>query len=475
MLKNIKLLEKNHGILIRILSKSVGDSVEIFLIAGHFHNIVRDYLHKDLYVINVEQVNLENAVNYIEHTKKKLGGVLITDEGINELGLQTRDILLEFINFIEKNITPNLPIIVLSRNYLLGEILHKFSVGRNLRIIVSDSTRIPLLAYEKVYSEFMGLETKKEQSLKRETKQELPNKSFSFFARFRQKKNSDDEIKATDDLAKKYGLISKSISRVIIITGHRGSGLTSTTVNTAFTAHMRGLSTIIVDMDVKYRSTNLYFGTFHQNAQRDEEVAGSLIRCLARPQNYKTTAFNIKDNLWLTTLAYSFNDKRLIDQFYTGLKFISMISVLRQKFNLVIIDMPIDLLGIYSESLIHVDVFGLCIPNNLYAILSTLRNINSVLNKESMAYLNAKSKLIVTKYNDRARIQGEIFTPDKVCQLLASDLSDNFNIQIPLAGYVPYSFDFDAQVETDVPIVNANMEYERAYANILLRLMEGVM
>ncbi|GJM70484.1 hypothetical protein HMSSN036_27000 [Paenibacillus macerans] len=50
--------------------------------------------------------------------------------------------------------------------------------------------------------------------------------------------------------------------------------------------------------------------------------------------------------------------------------------------------------------MIHIDIFGLCVPNNLHAVLSTIRNVEVVLDAEKAAYLNAKSKVIVTKYND---------------------------------------------------------------------------
>jgi septum formation inhibitor-activating ATPase MinD len=279
---------------------------------------------------------------------------------------------------------------------------------------------------------------------------------------------------ATDRLTKEIENISRGISRIVAITGHRGSGLTSTAVNIACEAGKRGLRTVIVDMDVEYRSTNMYFSRFHEQSQRHEDISASLIRSLARPQDYMTTAFNINDNLWLISLGYSFHDKRLMEQFYNNNKLIGLLSVLRTKFNLVILDMPLDLFRTFRESMIHMDMFGLCVSNNLHSILSTLRNVEVVLDQEAASYLNAKSKLIVTRYNDRSRFQREILTPDKVSEVMTSGLSDRFTYEISVAGSVPYSNDFDSQIESDVPVVNANADYESAYGNILLRLMEGV-
>ena len=150
-----------------------------------------------------------------------------------------------------------------------------------------------------------------------------------------------------------------------------------------------------------------------------------------------TTAFNIKNNLWLTSLGYEFCDLQLIDKFYNSLKLIGMLSVLRSKFNLIILDIPLDLLKRFKEVLIHIDVFGLCVSNNLYSVLSSLRNMEVVL-KEHMSYVNIKSKLLITKYNNRARLR-KIFTQEKVCELITSGLSEYFTNQISSAGIIPYS------------------------------------
>ncbi|MFD1775287.1 hypothetical protein [Paenibacillus rhizophilus] len=57
------------------------------------------------------------------------------------------------------------------------------------------------------------------------------------------------------------GLRSKDrrgIGRIVAVTGHRGCGITSTAVNVASEAGKRGLSALIVDMNIDYRSANMY-------------------------------------------------------------------------------------------------------------------------------------------------------------------------------------------------------------------------
>ncbi len=131
----------------------------------------------------------------------------------------------------------------------------------------------------------------------------------SFFDRFKPAPKTAENIIPTDKITRDFDNLSKGINRVICVTGHRGSGLTSTSVNIAYEASKRGLSAILIDMDIQYRGCNAYFDSFHSSTKKDEEMNASLIRTLARPQDYKTTCFNVANNLWLTSLGYSFNDK----------------------------------------------------------------------------------------------------------------------------------------------------------------------
>ncbi|HQD29622.1 serine/threonine-protein kinase [Acetivibrio saccincola] len=302
-------------------------------------------------------------------------------------------------------------------------------------------------------------------------KKEISKKKKRILNPFKLKSNGQEKISSIDELKRLFESINKNTSKVIAITGHRGSGVTSSVVNLACVAAKNDFNTIIVDMDIDYRSTNMYFNSFHEKTKKDEEINASLIRTLAKPENYMTTAFNIKNNLWLTSLGYRFYDKNLIDKFFNSLKVISMLSVLRNKFNLIIIDIPLDLLKNFREILIHIDRFGLCVSNNLYSVLSSLRNMEVVLEKEHISYINAKSKLLITKYNNRSRFHEKIFTQEKVCELITSGLSEHFTNQISSAGIIPYSQEFDLQIEKSTPVINTVKDFEEVYGNILLRLI----
>lgn len=457
--------------------------MRVLLVAGAMHDIALDYKVKKINIVNKEALFLNNVLEFIKTLDVAPEGLLIIDQSFsNQFNDDNSIILLEWM---KDNDMSNVPVIFLTRDYY--KVSGTISKYPNVTIIVSNYVRIPFVLFKEAYEKLNFKENLKgkgqreklkiEKGQREKTQEEEKNtekKRRTILDRFRSRPKQSQDIEATDKLTRQFENISKSISRVVAITGHRGSGMTSSVVNIATEAVNRGLSTMIVDMDIDYRSTNMYFSTFHEKTKKDEEMNASLVRTLARPQDYMTTSFNIKDNFWLTSLGYDFSDSKLISQFYNSVKFTGMLSVFRNRFNLVILDMPLDLLKNFKEVLIYIDVFGLCVSNNLHSILSTLRNLEVVFDPASVSYINAKSKLLVTKYNNRSRFQGDIFTQDRVCEIMTSDLSEHFTYPISSAGIVPYSQEFDLQIERDVPIIDTAKDFQEAFGNILLRLMEGV-
>ncbi|KFM83686.1 hypothetical protein [Paenibacillus macerans] len=452
----------------------------ILIVSGGFYRIVSGYLPDRLEAVQADALTLQDLPGYLQENNPAVDGVLLTDEAFS--GSQEPDLghLNAALNWFSDRRGAEVPVFLLTRNPLrsqqLEPLLQKYA---GLRIVVCDEPRIPLGLIRSVLGELAagrhGRSPKPQRApVDTPVEEAKPEKKRSFFSRFRAKaEKGEAQPEATDPLTKRMAGISRGMSRVVAVTGHRGSGLTSTVVNLAHEASKRGLSTMIIDMDAEYRSMNMYFGRFHEQSNKYDEMSASLIRTLARPQDYMTTACSIKDNLWLTALGYSFQDHRLMDQFYTSDKLVGLLSLLRTKFNLVLLDMPLDLFREFRETMIHIDIFGLCVPNNLHAVLSTIRNVEVVLDAEKAAYLNAKSKVIVTKYNDRSRFQNALFAPERVGEVLASGLSECFRYEMNLAGHVPYNNGFDSQIETEIALTNLAPEYEQAFGHMLLRLMEG--
>ena len=307
--------------------------------------------------------------------------------------------------------------------------------------------------------------TAQQKAAQRKVAERLEKRSVDKIRKWGPKRKTEEECDRSP--------VSAVASKAILFTGHRGSGVTSTTVNVAITASLRGVNTMIVDLDTDYRSTNLYFGEFYKQAEKDDFIASSLIRTLSQPQSYQTAAVNIDANLWLTTLGYGFSESKLIAQHFTESKIIGLVTALKHSFNLISIDLPLDVLARFPSLINSIDVFALCIENNIYSAITTLRNISMGFpEQERIAYLASKSKLVVTKYNDESIYADDIITPERLGELIVSEeMLEDFDTEIPVAGSVPYISWFGKQIEDDIPVMYMDSQMQQAYDDILLRLM----
>lgn len=446
--------------------------MELLLVGGRINELPYIKVAHNKHIINKQTLYTSQLLEIASENNVKFDGIVILDQGIDQ-SLEEVKADLEMLKR-----TYDKQVFVLTNNLEL-----KLQLS-NIQVHFVEKLRISQDEYDKffekiTYERFIVKESNiRNEFIQEKAKQvtytppvkEEKKEKRSLFSRVFSKKSKEVEEETED---KKFKYISQGISRVVGITGHRGVGITSTVVNLAYEASKRNLSTVIVDLDVYNRTTNIYFSEFMRQAELDEHMNASLIRCLAKPQDYKNCACYLKDKLWLTGLTYDYEDDRLLNQFYTVNKLINLITVLRQHFNLVLLDIPFEILKDFEEIIPNIDTFGLCVNNSQYSIITTLRNMGNSLSNENIGYLNAKSKLIITRYNDRVQYEGDFFTPERVSDLFASDLCEQLETKMQVAGYVRYDVSFDEQIERDIPIVETDREFKEYYSNILLRILEG--
>lgn len=431
--------------------------MNVLLVAGKFNHVLYSKIAYKKHIINKQDIYSSQIEGILDKETVRFDKIVILDEGID----QSIDDLLEVIEYIEHKKGLD-SIIIITYNLEM-----KFKLGRFI-VYFGEKIRATTSFYYECFDQV--IEEKVYQVKSPQKKESRENKGFIFGKVFGRNKVREESQKED----RRFNNISKGINRVIGITGHRGVGITSTVVNIAHEASKHKLNTIIIDLDIYNRTSNLYFSEFIRQAEADEYLRGALLKCLARPQDYKNNICYIREKLWLASLSYDFDDKKLITQLYTENKLINMLAVLRQYFNVILLDIPFDILGNFKDSIPNIDVFGLCTHNSQYSILTNLRNMETYLPFESMSYLNAKSKLIITQYNDRAQYDNDFFTPERVSEIYDSDLCEELSIRMPIAGSVRYTNDFDEQIENDIPIAERNSEYKNYYSNILLRLLEVV-
>jgi len=94
---------------------------------------------------------------------------------------------------------------------------------------------------------------------------------------------------------------------VIVVTGDRGSGVTSTAVNLAEVTSSLGLSTVLIDLDYVHRSINIYYPKFGEEADLNVNVHESLIGALIDPSLYDRYRCVINKTLSVIGLAYTYD------------------------------------------------------------------------------------------------------------------------------------------------------------------------
>jgi len=433
------------------------------LVAGSFYNILSEY---ELDIVNKEPLALGQVVSFCQQAQLRYEQIVITDDALIGMDRYAVESALSNLLLLHKRENRLQPILLITNLVSLRDV----NVA-GVDIETQDTIRIPIQKYLDVIvnKETAGTIKKSRQKQYVNDKEERPSSKKSITQRFR--KGITPEA-PTSNADRDFESISREISRVVAVTGHRGSGVTSTVVNLAHIANNRNISTILVDLDTVNCTFNLYFNEYYELAEKNQDIAHSLIRNLAKPQNYSINTYR-NNNLYVVTLAYSFADKALLERFFTVDKFINMITTFRKSFQLCLLDMPLEALIKFRQSSLYIDYFGLCVSNNLYSLTSTLRGIQHAFTQEEMEHLFGKTKVIVSKYNEQISIQDEFFSPDKVCDLLL-ELSDvTLDSVFELAGQIPYRMDFDTQLEIDIPIAANDALMEKAYSDILLRMIKG--
>lgn len=416
------------------------------LVAGSFHSILQPYLST---ILNAKALRSEDVDAFLTETASSVDLILYTDDGIgNQLCFFAENLQKTLEFFKARGKEPR--IVVATCN---GEV-RKLALPAQVEVRFYFGKRVAFCEYKSIEAVFSNMIS--------ESEPEPKQKNNAWWKRVFL--NEERKTSAPSNL-------SQSISRVIAVTGCRGSGVTSTVANLAETAIKEGLTVIVIDLDFLLRGMNMYFGSLLNT--ENEDLNNSLIRLLAKPQNYDNYAYQVKPGFYLSTLPYTFLDTHLEERFITEEKIITMISILKNKFNLCILDLPLEIAAAYKGILLHIDTFGLCVNNCLYSILNTARNLEVCLPDEYKNMLIAKSKVIVTRYNDKIVAKGENFTPGRVCETLKM-VSADFEIMGEPAGYVPYSDDYDTQIEIEVPVVNSSELMKEAYKKILIRVLEGV-
>ena len=399
---------------------------------------------------------LENAVDLLEDTSIIFDLMLITDHGTGSNTDVFQSALTKIMPFVENKKTIGGVLFITKRPDFEQTFISTCPDSLRYKAILTVDSKVPV---SQITASCLDM-------------YKLINNPVNSFLHTDNQKEKESKKSSKKNLIFKVDnqLVSGNIHKTIAVTGHRGSGITSTVSNIAMEASSLNLKTFIIDFDIVHRNINLYFHEFGEAVDSDYEMATSLIKCLVKPSSYDYSSCMINKNLYLTTLSYSIsNNDKLLEHINLD-RVIGLITALKQRFNVVIIDAPLSFIGSNDGILLHVDSIGLCMSNNLYSIINTQKEVEEFLSSDSLSMLSMKSKAIITKYNEKNKHQGKSLTPELTCKILQS-IGDAFYPQPELCGIIPYNSDFEKQTDTGKKISTVNREYKNLYTNILKNLL----
>jgi len=439
--------------------------VKIVLVSGVRHKSYIKHITKYTPVNVKTELFIDSLRDYLQQDNVVVDIIIITDGG---LSLNPNNNIRIIEELVENTGLKNTSFVVLTFDCYLKNEINKLS---KVNVIPTIFQRARDKDFTTALKMSPNVEIVKEKSLpspdfKKVRTEETENKtsgirkSFSFGGMKKKPKTESDD----------FSTISRAHSRVVAFTGRAGVGITSSVLNVAYSAVTKGMRVIVLDLDIEYRAANLYLSKFCTLAEESEDISRSLIRTLANPHNYMETAVAVADNFWVASLGYDFDDNQAIENFFTEAKVTALVSALKSKFDYVFVDIPLQALSQIPGTIIHFDNIALCVENNLYSAVTTLRTLINNFNAEDIRYLNMKSKLVITKYNDESMYNDEILTPERLAELMTDNICDDFIDVLEIAGEIPYMVDFDRQIERDVLIYETSSLMMKSYDKVLTRL-----
>jgi len=446
--------------------------MKLYLIAGTNSDTLKQALEKNNIDVIRCETSLSKALDFLSQNYLEYDTVLLTDQGVIDDYQNFEDLLAKFKQLINRR--SNFKFI--TKDIQLEQFFNRvFENDLRFSVYFTDQIKIPVsMLVELCLSNNMDNETDDFATLSVDDTVIL-KKSKSLFDKFKSGLRKEEDTQNNKQLtSKKQDLEStisvlKNLKRIVAITGHRGVGVTGTVANIASVASDSGLSVMVIDLDTAYRGINLFFSKFGDEVEVNSELSYSLIRCLMNPESYDVNSCKINKNLSVITLGYSVSSKERIVEALQYKRVVSLISLLKHEYDLVLMDIPMEVFKTLPDLITQIDTIGLCINNSLYSVINTVRSLEESISKDSLLFA-AKSRVIISKYNESSRYKGKKFTPEFTCEIL-NHLSGISKGEYKCAGIIPYSKDYDLQTGGGDRICNTNRAYRDYCFEILKNLI----
>ena len=302
------------------------------------------------------------------------------------------------------------------------------------------------------HSHYSGITTPRVPPVK-----EKPKKQIKIKKQRKDKRSSNKEI---------YTETIRLNKKTILVTGDRGTGVTTITANIANTLNKENLKCGVIDLDFRKKNLSLFYNGIN-NLSDDEKYRNSLANVILEDLNIEESLVYNNETLSYLGLSIASEHTDITKKSNVSIedKLIEIIIEYSNLVDVLIIDCPMKYLLMYKKLMMVVNKIVHVVDSNLIGVInaaSTLEKYNfkddsdAVGDKGLNRYLN-KTVFLFNKYTTPIYYNGKEIKENELGYIISMLL--DYNITNKEIGRLPYfneanPFINNNSLITDLPVIN---------------------
>lgn len=265
-----------------------------------------------------------------------------------------------------------------------------------------------------------------------------------------------------------YVSIFQKRTKIILCTGDRRTGISTTASNMAQQAVNDGLSVLVMDLDFERKGQSINFP--FQADENDTQIAFSLFRATSAPSNLSNYVIHLEDGLDFLGTAISVSEVTNIHKAVTDDILKQILAAALADYDLIFVDCPFEYLKEYSSlvSMAHIIIHSMM--TDYRSILNTINQLTPDDFENDMTYnlYMTKVMLLLNNYTPHYWNSTEINEStvlNYMCTLTEEDIYQGLDV----AGRIPALPDYDTLMDSGALLVS-----KKSYQSLYIQLLNTI-
>lgn len=236
-------------------------------------------------------------------------------------------------------------------------------------------------------------------------------------------------------------------SKIVIVTGNNRSGKSSMIANLAYVAQAVGISTLILDMDLRGRGMSLLFP---QDINPEENYyTNGISNAMRSPYAYTDFTWEVTDTLSILGMDISVGDIAMHEDVLDNAKLAELLAVVRTQHDLVLIDMPVHKLKDFGCAVSLADRIAYVTENDVSSLVNIINNMGLDMFSTIVDFQMFRSKcgFIINRYNPTCTLSENVIDPQNLTLFLDRISEDGEFSGFPVYGAVEDVMGFSKQMD----------------------------